>query len=141
MRGTHRPGHTAQPSYLCTQQQCVARIMYTMCVRRTMKKSRPGVHFAGMGMHCAMHCVRTGMLCAMRLVQPVQCTVYAQVCSVQCDWFNLCNALCTHRYALCNALYIHHACIRIYGVYTVILVGKSPYIRSYTVYIYGSGQP
>jgi len=29
----------------------------------------------------------------------------------------------------------------IYGVYTVILTGKSPNIRSYTVYIYGSGQP
>jgi len=29
----------------------------------------------------------------------------------------------------------------IYGVYTVILAGKSPNIRSYTVYIYGSGQP
>jgi hypothetical protein len=29
----------------------------------------------------------------------------------------------------------------IYGVYTVFLAGKSPSIRSYTVYIYGSGQP
>jgi len=26
-------------------------------------------------------------------------------------------------------------------MYTVFLAGKSPYIRSYTVYIYGSGQP
>ena len=30
--------------------------------------------------------------------------------------------------------------IYIYGVYTVFLAGKSPNIRSYTVYIYGSGQ-
>ena len=29
----------------------------------------------------------------------------------------------------------------IYGVYTVFLAGKSPNIRSYTMYIYGSGQP
>jgi len=29
----------------------------------------------------------------------------------------------------------------IYGVYTVIMVGKSPDIRSFTVYIFGSGQP
>ena len=29
----------------------------------------------------------------------------------------------------------------LYGVYTVILAGKSPKIRSYMVYIYGSGQP
>ena len=29
----------------------------------------------------------------------------------------------------------------IYGVYTVFLAGKSPNIRSYTVYTYGSGQP
>ena len=31
--------------------------------------------------------------------------------------------------------------IYIYGVYTVFLAGKSPNVRSYTVYIYGSGQP
>jgi len=30
---------------------------------------------------------------------------------------------------------------KIYGVHTVILAGKSPNIRSYTVYTYGSGQP
>jgi len=29
----------------------------------------------------------------------------------------------------------------IYGVYTVFLAGESPYIRPYTVQIYGSGQP
>ena len=34
---------------------------------------------------------------------------------------------------------IHY--IRIYGAHTVFLAGKSPYIRSYTVCIYGSGQP
>jgi hypothetical protein len=28
-----------------------------------------------------------------------------------------------------------------YGVYTVFLAGKSPNIRSYMVYTYGSGQP
>jgi hypothetical protein len=28
-----------------------------------------------------------------------------------------------------------------YGVYTVFLAGRSPNIRSYTVHIYGSGQP
>jgi len=28
-----------------------------------------------------------------------------------------------------------------YGVYTVFLAGKPPNIRSYMVYIYGSGQP
>jgi hypothetical protein len=28
-----------------------------------------------------------------------------------------------------------------YGAYTVFLEGKSPNIRSYTVHIYGSGQP
>jgi hypothetical protein len=31
--------------------------------------------------------------------------------------------------------------IYIYGVYTVILAGESPNIRSYTVCIYGFGQP
>jgi hypothetical protein len=35
----------------------------------------------------------------------------------------------------------NHACIGIYGVYTVFLAGKLPYIRSYTVCIYGCGQP
>ena len=31
--------------------------------------------------------------------------------------------------------------IRIYGIYTVFLAGKLPYIWSYTVYVYGIGQP
>jgi len=31
--------------------------------------------------------------------------------------------------------------INICGVYTVLLAGKSPNKRSYTVYIYGSGHP
>jgi hypothetical protein len=35
----------------------------------------------------------------------------------------------------------NHTFIGIYGVHTVLLAGKSPYIRSYTVQIYGSGQP
>ena len=35
----------------------------------------------------------------------------------------------------------NHTFIGIYGVYTVFLARKSPYIRSYTVCIYNSGQP
>ena len=35
----------------------------------------------------------------------------------------------------------NHTLISIYGIYTVFLAGKSPYIQSYTVCIYGSGQP
>jgi len=35
----------------------------------------------------------------------------------------------------------NHTFIGIYGVYTVFLAGKSPYIRSYTVCIYSTGQP
>jgi len=35
----------------------------------------------------------------------------------------------------------NHTFIGIYGVHTVFLAGKSPYIRSYAVQIYGSGQP
>jgi hypothetical protein len=35
----------------------------------------------------------------------------------------------------------NHIFIRIYGVHKVFLAGKSPNIRSTTVYIYGSGQP
>jgi hypothetical protein len=35
----------------------------------------------------------------------------------------------------------NHTFIGIYGAHTVFLAGKSPYIRSYTVQIYGSGQP
>jgi hypothetical protein len=31
--------------------------------------------------------------------------------------------------------------ISIYGAYTVFLAGKTPYLRLYTVQIYGSGQP
>jgi len=36
----------------------------------------------------------------------------------------------------------NHICtVYIYGVYTVLLAGKSPKIRSYTVYLYDSGHP
>jgi hypothetical protein len=35
----------------------------------------------------------------------------------------------------------NHTFIGIYGAYTVFLAGNLPYIRSYTVHIYGSGQP
>jgi hypothetical protein len=35
----------------------------------------------------------------------------------------------------------NHTFIGIYGVYTVLSAGTSPYIRSYPVQIYGSGQP
>jgi len=35
----------------------------------------------------------------------------------------------------------NHTVIGIYGVHTVFLAGKLPYIRPYTVCIYGSGQP
>ena len=35
----------------------------------------------------------------------------------------------------------NHAFIGVYGVHTVFIAGKSPYARSYTVQIYGSGQP
>jgi len=34
-----------------------------------------------------------------------------------------------------------HTFIGIYSVHTVFLAGKSPYIQSYMVQIYGSGQP
>jgi len=43
--------------------------------------------------------------------------------------------LLTHRFGQ------NHTFIGIYSVYTVFLAGESPYIRSYTVCIYGSGQP
>jgi hypothetical protein len=35
----------------------------------------------------------------------------------------------------------NHTFLGIYGVHAVFLAGKSPCIRSYTVQIYGSGQP
>ena len=34
----------------------------------------------------------------------------------------------------------NHTFIGVYGLHTVFLAGKSPYIRSFTVQIYGSGQ-
>jgi hypothetical protein len=35
----------------------------------------------------------------------------------------------------------NHTFIGIYGVHTVFLARKSPYIRSYTLQMYGPGQP
>jgi len=34
-----------------------------------------------------------------------------------------------------------YTCTYKYGVYTVFLAGRSPNIRSYTLYIYGSANP
>jgi len=50
---------------------------------------------------------------------------------------------CCMLYAVCCVLRVghNHTCIGIYGVHTVFIAGKSPYIRSYTVCIYGFGQP
>jgi hypothetical protein len=35
----------------------------------------------------------------------------------------------------------NHTFLGMYGVHTVFLAGKSPYIQSYTVQIYSYGQP
>ena len=42
---------------------------------------------------------------------------------------------------LMNRVGQDHTFIGVYGVCTVFLAGESPYIRSYTVNIYVSGQP
>ena len=47
------------------------------------------------------------------------------------------HALC----GVCLGLARNHTFIGVYGVYTVFLAGESPYIWSYMVQIYGSGQP
>jgi predicted adenine nucleotide alpha hydrolase (AANH) superfamily ATPase len=44
------------------------------------------------------------------------------------------------RCAVCRVCQ-NHTFIGIYGVHMVFIAGKSPYIWSYTVCIYGSGQP
>jgi hypothetical protein len=48
--------------------------------------------------------------------------------------------------AWCKAAYLcrvgrNHTYIPIYNVNAVFSTGKFPYMRSYTMYIYGSGQP
>jgi len=58
--------------------------------------------------------------------------------------------LCNRSVLLWAALFVACICVTgrvgqnmhiyIYGVYKVFLAGKSPNIRSYTVYIYSSGQ-
>jgi hypothetical protein len=58
--------------------------------------------------------------------------------SVNCKWQGW---LPTDEVARILRVGQNHTFIGIYGVYTVFLAGKSPYIRSYTVCIYGSGQP
>jgi len=77
------------------------------------------------------------------------------LCTYACVCVLVCACLRVHTSLHHNLRHIAHvslACISltsiglartmyIYGVYTVFLTGKSPDIRSYTVYIYGSGQP
>jgi hypothetical protein len=57
------------------------------------------------------------------------------MCPLNC--IHMCPLNCIHM----SRVGQHHIFIRIYGVHTVFLAGKSPCIRSYTVCIYGSGQP
>jgi len=66
-----------------------------------------------------------------QMVTYVTLVLYS-VCIVRLGWSHL-QANNTHL-GLARTIYI-------YGVYTVFLAGKSPNIRSYTVHIYGSGQP
>jgi len=64
-----------------------------------------------------------------------------------CEWCTLFGILRGTSYNIPSCLvYVYgcgqnHTFIGIYGVYMVFLAGKSPYIRSYTVQIYGYGQP
>ena len=60
-----------------------------------------------------------------------QLLVRANVRQAATDHVHVCNQ------AACLGL--PEPCI--YGVYTVLWAGELPFIRSYTVYIYGSGQP
>jgi hypothetical protein len=60
----------------------------------------------------------------------------------QCDKFTITEAVYICLAVTLPCLYVGLAkTIYICGVYTVVLAGKSPNIRSYTVYIYSSGQP
>jgi len=47
---------------------------------------------------------------------------------------------CFHTRCLATLLGLART-IYVYEVYTVFLAGKPPSIRSYTVYVYGSGRP
>jgi len=78
---------------------------------------------------CVCVCVK---ICACAYV-PVRVCVY--VCACVCTVFLAGKLPNIYRVGQ------NHTCIGIYSVHTVSLAGKSPYIRSYTVQIYGSSQP
>jgi len=54
------------------------------------------------------------------------------VCVSECMYVHVC--VYVYSLGLARTIYI-------YGVYRVFLAGKPPNIRSYTVHIYGFGQP
>jgi len=78
--------------------------------------------------------------------------VVDQTCARVCACVHMrggCLRMCVHSHTcvymrgnVCACVYgQNHTFIGVYGVRTVFLAGKLPYIRSYTVQIYGSGQP
>ena len=74
--------------------------------------------------------------------------LYAYTTFIICTLHTICTGVRISLYVVCTALHSRKVFASFYGwpepytygVYTVVLAGNSPYIRSYTVYIYGSGQ-
>jgi hypothetical protein len=86
----------------------------------------------------------------------VRVCIYMCVCACvyMCARVCVCVCVCAYfRVRVACLLYVqtsvcgisrvgqNHTFIGIYGEHTVFLAGKLPYIRSYTVQMYGHGQP
>jgi len=103
------------PAYVCLYVCVCVCVSVCVCVRAA-------------GGDRLLECASVGGLPA--VLAPIRRSVSLCACVGEVSAFQH-----THTYlGLARTIYI-------YGVFTVILAGKSPKIRSYTVYIYGSGQP
>jgi len=67
------------------------------------------------------------------------CVCVRVLCVCACVCVYVCVCVCVLRTRYMIKVGQNH--IHIYGVYAVILAGKTPNVRSYTVHVYGSGPP
>jgi len=133
-------------AHVCVRVVLCVHVCVRVCV---CAREHSRVHTCMCGLVPAHTCVRV-CICVQKLA-----SVKRNVCFMHVRE-NLCvhvSCMCICRMHVCENLCVHVGCmcvcrvgqnhtfIGVYGVHTVFSAGKSPYIRSYTVHTYGSGQP
>ena len=119
----------------------VAQIWKDMSVVQTVKWYECGANSEMIWVWCKQH----NTMSVVQTVKWYECDANSEMIWVWCKQLNDTSVVQTVMQC-CTWVPIirvgqNYTFIGIYGVHTVFLAGKSPYIRSYTVQIYDSGQP